>query len=126
MCLAGFSYAFASDDGLPERLDGVSIDEKLSDEIPLDVSFMDERGARVTFGDLLKDGAPIILTLNYSDCPGLCVAQLNGLSTGINEVGSLALGKDFKMVSLSINPREGRDRAAATASSRRAARRTAD
>ena len=99
---------------MPERLDGVFIEEKLGDEIPLDVQFMDERGGMVSFSDLLKEGSPIVLTLNYSDCPGLCVAQLNGLSKGISEVGSLSLGKDFKMVSLSINPREGRDRAAST------------
>ena len=114
ICLSGLSFAFATDDKLPERLDGVSIDEKLGDDIPLDVEFMDERGGLTTFGQLLKDGDPIILTLNYSDCPGLCVAQLNGLSKGVNMVGSFSLGKDFKMVSLSINPREGRDRAAAT------------
>ena len=114
ICFAGLSYASAADEGLPERLNGVSVDEKLGDEIPLDVSFMDDHGGRISFADLLKSGQPIILTLNYSDCPGLCVAQLNGLSKGINEVGSLALGKDFKMVSLSINPREGRDRAEAT------------
>jgi protein SCO1 len=114
ICLLGCSYGFGTDDKLPERLDGVFIDEKLGDEIPLDVQFMDERGGTVSFGDLLKEGSPLVLTLNYSDCPGLCVAQLNGLSKGINEVGSLSLGKDFKMVSLSINPREGRDRAAST------------
>ena len=114
ICLSGLSFAFAANDKLPERLDGVSIDEKLGEEIRLDVEFMDESGGLTTFGELLKDGDPIILTLNYSDCPGLCVAQLNGLAKGINEVGSFALGKDFKMVSLSINPREGRDRAAAT------------
>ena len=114
ICLSGLSFAFAADTRLPERLEGVSIEEKLGEEIPLDVDFMDERGGLTTFGELLKDGDPIILTLNYSDCPGLCVAQLNGLVKGINEVGSFALGKDFKMVSLSINPREGRDRATAT------------
>ena len=114
ICLSGLSFAFAVDDRLPERLDGVSIEEKLGQEIPLDVKFMDENGGLTSFDELLKDGDPIILTLNYSDCPGLCVAQLNGLVKGINEVGSFALGKDFKMVSLSINPREGRDRAAAT------------
>ena len=114
ICLSGLSFAFAADTKLPERLEGVSIEEKLGEEIPLDVDFMDERGGLTTFGELLKDGDPIILTLNYSDCPGLCVAQLNGLVKGINEVGSFALGKDFKMVSLSINPREGRDRATAT------------
>ena len=114
ICVSGLSFAFAADDKLPERLDGVSIDEKLGEVIPMDIEFMDERGGLTTFGELLKDGDPIILTLNYSDCPGLCVAQLNGLAKGINEVGSFALGKDFKMVSLSINPREGRDRAKAT------------
>lgn len=114
ICLSGLSFAFAADDKLPERLDGVSIDEKLGEEIPLEVEFMDESGGLTTFGELLKDGNPIILTLNYSDCPGLCVAQLNGLLKGINEVGSFALVKDFRMVSLSINPREGRDRASAT------------
>ena len=114
ICLFGVSFAFAEEDKLPERLDGVSIEEKLGENVPLDVQFMNERGGLTTLGDLLKDGKPIILTLNYSDCPGLCVAQLNGLAKGINEVGSLSLGKDFKMVSLSINPREGRERAAAT------------
>jgi len=114
VCLLACSCVFGSDDKRPERLNGVFIDEKLDDEIPLDVRFMDDRGGMVSFGDLLKDGSPIVLTLNYSDCPGLCVAQLNGLSKGINEVGTLSLGKDFKMVSLSINPRESRERAAST------------
>jgi len=114
LCFAVCPFAFGSDDGLPERLNGVSIDQLLDAEIPLDTPFMDELGGRTTFGELLKDGVPILLTLNYSDCPGLCVAQLNGLLKGINEVGSLDLGKDFKMVSLSINPKEGFERAAAT------------
>ena len=114
ICLYGVSFALADEDKLPERLDGVSIEEKLGEDVPLDVQFMNEKGGLTTLGNLLKDGNPIVLTLNYSDCPGLCVAQLNGLAKGINEVGSLSLGKDFKMVSLSINPREGRERAAAT------------
>lgn len=113
-CFLVTSFGLCSDDKLPERLNGVFIDEKLDEVVPMDVQFMDDRGGLVTFADLLKEGLPIVLTLNYSDCPGLCVAQLNGLSKGINEVGSLSLGKDFKMVSLSIDPREGRERAAAT------------
>ncbi len=113
-CLLGISLALAEEDKIPERLDGVFIEERLGEDVPLDVPFMNEQGGLTTLGNLLKDGNPIILTLNYSDCPGLCVAQLNGLAKGINEVGSLSLGKDFKMVSLSINPREGRERAAAT------------
>lgn len=114
ICLLGTSPALSEEGKIPERIDGVFIEEKLGEDIPLDVQFMNEKGGLTTLGNLLKDGNPLILTLNYSDCPGLCVAQLNGLAKGINEVGSLSLGKDFKMVSLSINPREGRERAAAT------------
>ena len=114
VCLLGVSCSFASDDELPERLNGVSVDEMLDAEVPLDAKFVNESGVPTTFRDLLKDGLPVLLTLNYSDCPGLCVAQLNGLTKGINDIGSLHLGKDFKMVSLSINPRESQDRAAAT------------
>jgi protein SCO1 len=107
-------FASESDDALPERLSGVSVEEMLDTQLPLDVRFMNDRGGDTSFGDLLKDGKPILLTMNYSDCPGLCVAQLNGLVKGINEIGSLSCGKDFKMVSLSINPRESRERAAET------------
>ena len=111
---ASCSFAVESEDDLPERLNGVGVDEMLNGEIPLDVSFMGHDGSNLTFGDLLKDGRPILLTLNYSDCPGLCVSQLNGLTRGINELGSLSLGKDFKMVSLSINPRESLERSLST------------
>jgi len=113
-CLVGWSYGTELDDALPERLNGVAVEEFLDVEIPLDVPFMDESGGAFTFRELLKEGKPVILTLNYSDCPGLCVAQLNGLSKGLNGIGSLALGTDFKMVSLSIDPKESRDRAAST------------
>ena len=98
LCVSAASYAFSADEKLPERLNGVSTDEKLGTDIPLDIAFMDDHGNQTDFRELLKDGIPIILSLNYSDCPGLCVAQLNGLSKGINELGALGLGKDFKMV----------------------------
>lgn len=102
------------DDEIPARLLGVGVDEKLDDSIPLDTKFVDERGTTVTFGKLLEGGKPIILSLNYSNCPGLCVAQLNGLTEGLNKVSSLKLGKDFRMVSLSIDPTETISKAAST------------
>lgn len=114
LCLSVVSCAVADEEALPERLDGVGIEENLDAVIPMDVKFMDEQGAEVSFRELLKDGNPILLTLNYSNCPGLCVAQLNGLTKGINDVGNLHLGKDFKMVSLSIDPKESRQRAKST------------
>lgn len=110
-CICGGVWG---DDKIPARLAGVGIDEHLDADLPLDVRFQTETGATVTFGDLLKDKRPMLLTLNYSNCPGLCVAQLNGLTRGINEVSSLRMGRDFKMVSLSIDPTDSIKKAAAT------------
>lgn len=110
-CIGG---GVRADDSIPARLAGVGIDEHLDADLPLNVKFQTENGTAVTFGDLLSDKRPILLTLNYSNCPGLCVAQLNGLTRGINEVSSLRLGKDFKMVSLSIDPTDSIKKAAAT------------
>lgn len=103
-------------DEIPKNLIGVGVDEKLDGEIPLDVEFVDDRGATVTFRKLLADKKPVLLTLNYSNCPGLCIAQLNGMIQGVNDVSGIRLGKDFKMVSLSIDPSESVQKAAATKS----------
>ena len=104
----------ASDKGIPDRRIGVGVDEKLDTNIPLDVKFSDDQGRLVDFAKLLDQKKPILLTLNYSNCPGLCVAQLNGLVKGINQVKSLKLGTDFYMVSLSIDPRDTVKKAADT------------
>ncbi|XZE17534.1 SCO family protein [Pirellulaceae bacterium SH449] len=111
--VTGFAEVFGNDQ-IPERRIGVGVEEKLDTNIPLDVMFTDDQGRLVDFAKLLEQGKPIVLTLNYSNCPGLCVAQLNGLVTGMNKVKSLALGKDFYMVSLSIDPRDGVKKAADT------------
>jgi protein SCO1 len=109
-CLVGV----ANDGGIPDRRIGVGVDEKLDSNIPPNVTFSDEQGRRVDFAKLLEQKKPIVLTLNYSNCPGLCVAQLNGLVKGINQVKSLKLGTDFYMVSLSIDPRDTVKKAADT------------
>lgn len=113
-CCFSVGLAGEFDDAIPERLLGVGVDEKLGENVDLEATFVDQRGLPVSLGSLLKDNRPIILTLNYSNCPGLCVAQLNGLTKGINQVGSLDLGKDFKMVSISIDPRDNPERAKKT------------
>lgn len=112
-CCAGLSVADFKDE-IPRNLIGVGVDEQLDGEIPLDVEFVDDRGATVTFRKLLADKKPLLLTLNYSNCPGLCITQINGMIQGVNDVSGIQLGRDFKMVSLSIDPSESVLKAAAT------------
>ncbi|MFN9603308.1 MAG: SCO family protein [Planctomycetota bacterium] len=110
---AGEGYDSVSNT-LPKAMEGVGIDEKLGQVIPIDLPFRDQRGVQTSLAEVLKADKPVILTLNYSDCPGLCIAQLNGVLRGVNEVSSLQLGTDFYLVSVSIDPQESTAKAAAT------------
>lgn len=111
--LARGDYDYLSN-SLPKAMEGVGIDEKLGSSVPVNGVFRDHHGKQTSVGHLLASDKPVILTLNYSDCPGLCIAQLNGLLRGLNEVTSLKLGTDFHLVSVSIDPNESTAKAAAT------------
>jgi protein SCO1/2 len=93
-------------DELPPELEGVGIVERLDQQAPLDLPFKDETGRNVTLRDFLKPGRPLILTPVYYRCPMLCNHLLNGLVNGLNEV-EWSAGKEFSIVSFSINPNEG-------------------
>ncbi|MCH5372960.1 MAG: cytochrome c oxidase subunit II [Planctomycetes bacterium] len=97
----------------PDDLQGVGIDEKLGSSVPLDLRFQDEQGRDVTLGDLFGTGRPVILSLNYSDCPMLCTLQLNGLVDALIDV-PLTPGQDFEVLSVSIDPAETPQRARLT------------
>ncbi|MBM3966631.1 MAG: SCO family protein [Planctomycetes bacterium] len=100
---------------LPKEMEGVRVDERLgAEDLPLDLRFRTHSGQPISLKEVLGRDKPVILTLNYSNCPGLCVAQLNGLLRGLNEVNSLSLGRDFQVISISIDPRESTQKAAGT------------
>jgi protein SCO1 len=92
-------------DETPKELEGVGIDEKLDQLAPLDLPFKDENGRDVTLRDYLKAGRPVILTPVYYNCPMLCNMTLNGMVDGLNQI-ELSAGKEFAIVSFSINPIE--------------------
>ena len=90
--------------GKPEVLKHVGFDQKLNSQVPLDIPFRDEHGASVTIRQLL-DGKPAILTLVYYQCQMLCTEVLNGTLNSLKEV-PLEIGKDFSVISVSIDPNE--------------------
>jgi protein SCO1/2 len=98
---------------LPKRLEGVDVQEKLGEPLSLNLSFRDSLGKQVLLRDYFDDGLPVILTLNYSDCPMLCSMILTGLVNALKQV-DLVLGKDFRIVTVSIDPSEKPERAHAT------------
>jgi protein SCO1/2 len=88
----------------PELLRDVSFEQKLNGSIPLDLKFRDEKGRTVALSSFFGK-KPVILTLVYYQCPMLCTQVLNSLAHSMKEV-PLELGKDFEVVTVSIDPKE--------------------
>jgi protein SCO1 len=90
--------------GKPEVLKNVGLDQKLNSQVPLDINFRDEHGGSVTIRQLLQN-KPAILTLVYYKCPMLCTEVLNATLNSLKEV-PLEIGKDFNVITVSIDPSE--------------------
>lgn len=91
--------------GLPKEVEGVGVDQKLGGKLPLNVLITDSSGRKQRLGDLVKGNLPYVFTLNYSDCPMLCSVQLGELVKTLDKL-DLQIGRDFELVTLSIDPRE--------------------
>ena len=92
-------------EGLPPALQEVGIEQKLGEQLPLDVVFKNEDGQQVKLGEYFKSGRPVVLALVYYECPMLCNEVLNGL-TGSLKGMSLGAGKDFDVLAISFDARE--------------------
>jgi protein SCO1/2 len=83
----------------------VRVDQNLGKKIPLDVTFLDEKGVSVPIGNYFKD-RPVLITPVYYECPMLCTITLTDLVNALKTV-PLEPGKDFEILTFSINPKEG-------------------
>ncbi len=97
----------------PEELQGVGITPNRGAQLPLDRPFTDSARGPVTLGDAFDGTRPVILTLNYSNCPMLCSLQLNGLFMALEQL-QWDIGENFQMVTVSIDPLETPAEAEAT------------
>lgn len=96
----------------PPGLEHVGIDQRLNEQVPLGLEFQDEQGKTVKLGDYFKEGRPVVLNLVYYQCPMLCGEVLQGLSASA-KVLKFTPGKEYEIVTVSIDPRETPQMAAA-------------
>src|SRR5215510_123447 len=68
----------AATDAVPILRD-VGIDQKLDQQVPLDLKFTDSTGKDVTLREYLNGKRPVVLALVYYECPMLCMQVLSGL-----------------------------------------------
>jgi protein SCO1/2 len=96
---------------MPELLTEIGLDQHLDAQVPPDLPFKDETGRDVRLGDYFGR-KPVILTLVYYECPMLCTQVLNGLTSALG-VLSFTIGQEFDIVTVSFDPNETPELAAA-------------
>ena len=95
----------------PPRLENVGIEQHLNGQVPPDLAFVDDTGRAVKLGDYFGK-KPIILNLVYYNCTMLCGEALAGLA-GAMKMVKFDVGKEFDVVTVSFNPQETPEIAAA-------------
>ncbi|MCB0156228.1 MAG: SCO family protein, partial [Anaerolineae bacterium] len=92
-------------------LDSIGYDQRLDEQVPLDLTFTDDSGRLVQLGDYF-DNKPVILVMAYYECPMLCTLVLNGLLNSLEAI-DFDLGDQFEVVTISMDPGETAAMAAA-------------
>jgi protein SCO1/2 len=90
---------------LPGALLGVGIDQKLDQQVPLNLTFTDESGSTVPLSTFFHSKKPVILAPVYYRCPMLCTQILTGLESSLKAV-SFNPGQDFEIVAFSFDPKD--------------------
>jgi protein SCO1/2 len=102
--LAGLAAAQDNASVTPPQLRGVGIEQRLNNQVPLDLKFRDETGQTVTLGSYFGK-KPVILSLVYYSCPMLCTMAENGLLNALRNV-KFNIGEQFQVVTVSFDPSE--------------------
>ncbi|HET9550343.1 MAG TPA: SCO family protein [Candidatus Binatia bacterium] len=104
LVLALVSMARAHDNTRPAALREVAFDQKLAEQVPLDLSFRDERGNEVRLSDYFGR-KPVILNFVYYKCRDLCPLLLDGLVRSLRAL-SFDIGNQFAVLTVSFDPHD--------------------
>jgi protein SCO1 len=101
----------------PTRLDGVGVDEKFGESLDLNLLVRDESGKNQPLKNYFDGTRPVIVNLVYFYCPRTCSVIINSTLTTAKKLEDadtgLRLGKDFRILNISFNPKETSEVAAA-------------
>lgn len=89
---------------MPPQLKNVGIDQRLNNQVPLDLVFRDETGKKVRLGDYFGK-KPVILSLVYFNCPQLCPMVENGLLESLKQV-RFGIGQQYDVLTVSFDPKD--------------------
>ncbi|MEP6918814.1 MAG: hypothetical protein ABJC89_24455, partial [Acidobacteriota bacterium] len=77
----------------PALLKQIGIDQRLKQQVPLDLPFTDETGREVRLGEYFGK-RPVVLAMAYYECPMLCTQVITGLVSALG-VLKFDAGREF-------------------------------
>jgi len=90
----------------------VGVDENYETTIPLDATFQDHEGRRVTIGELWHADRPAILQFVYHSCATTCDVVMVGVTSVLTQQPR-TVGTDLDVYMISMDPRDTPSAAAA-------------
>ncbi len=106
VCLATMPAAVSfAEEPIPVELRGLGVEEHLGQRIDSNLTFKDEAGQTVPLSKYFDGKTPVILSLIYYQCPSLCNLILNAQVDALKKM-DWSIGEQFRMVSVSIDPKE--------------------
>ncbi len=96
----------APNGGAPKDMnERVRIDQKIDARLPLNLEFKDENGKKVVLGQYFGH-KPVMISMIQLTCDKVCSAQMDTMTASFNEL-QFSAGKEFEVLTVSIDPREG-------------------
>jgi protein SCO1/2 len=111
LTLAWSSFASA-DLPPPPAVQAVRVEERVGAQVPPELLFSDASGKRTRLGELFDGERPVVLVMAYVRCEMLCSLVLQGTIAALEKL-PLELGRDYRVVTVSIDHHEETASAAA-------------
>jgi protein SCO1/2 len=97
--------AHLHDDQPPqEPIQEVDFEQKLNQQLPLQLAFKDEQGENIRLTRYFHD-KPVVLMFAYYECPMLCTLALNDLTQVLKQL-KFDVGDQFEVLTVSIDSGE--------------------
>lgn len=90
---------------MPSQLEDVGVEERLGEQIPLDLTFANAEGDSIKLGDLFTDDKPVLLNPVYYECPQLCSMIKEAIFKGVKDL-KWSPGKEYNIVTFSFDHTE--------------------
>lgn len=98
---------------VPPILKNVRYEQRLDNQVPLNLAFRDETGKAVRLSDYFDQHKPVVLILAYYRCPMLCSQVLAGATNAFRQL-PFRIGQQFNVLTVSFDSRETPPLAAST------------